>query len=71
MSEGYAPVKGKCTWWRERPLEDDMYQTRIKEDERRWACSCFVEGDYWTFPLKEVPSDCPRNRYCRYYIQHL
>lgn len=70
MTDAYAPIKGKCTWWRERPVEDDIYDTRLKDEERRIACSCFVEGKGWTFETAEVPSDCPDSRHCRYYIKH-
>jgi len=71
MSDAYSPVKGKCTWWRERAVEDDIYDTRLKEHQKRVSCSCFVEGTAWTFARADVPSDCPDMRACRYYIKHL
>lgn len=71
MSDAYTPIKGKCTWWREMPVEDDVYDTHLREYERRVVCSCFVEGLSWTMPRSDVPNDCPENRKCRYYIKHL
>lgn len=71
MSDAYTPIKGKCTWWREHPVEDDLWDPRLKEHERRVDCSCFVEGVVWTFTKEEVPSECPDNRHCRYYIRHV
>lgn len=70
MADAYTPIKGKCTWWRERPVDEDIYDARLKEDEKRVACSCFVEGRVWTLPAGEVPEDCPLSRQCRYYIRH-
>lgn len=70
MSDGFTPIKGKCTWWRERPVDEDVFETRLKEEEKRVSCSCFVEGKGWVFPRCEVPKDCPDNRHCRYYIRH-
>jgi len=70
MSSAYAPIKGKCTWWRERPVEEDIWDTRLKQAERRVHCSCFVEGFYWAVKCAEVPEDCPDRRRCRYYILH-
>ncbi|TLM99236.1 MAG: hypothetical protein FDZ75_00560 [Actinobacteria bacterium] len=69
--EGYAPIKGKCTWWREMPNEEDRWDVRLKEHERRVYCSCFVEGKGWTVTRADVPSDCPDARHCRYYIKNL
>lgn len=71
MSDGYTPVRGKCTWWREAPHPDDVYDVRLKEHEKRVVCSCHVEGKGWTFTRAELPSDCPESRHCRYYIKHL
>lgn len=70
MADGFTPIKGKCTWWRESPVEEDMWDMRLSEDERRVRCSCFVEGDIWTFTRPEVPEDCPQWRHCRYHIRH-
>jgi hypothetical protein len=69
-SEGYAPIRGKCTFWRERAVEDDRFDTRLKKGDKRVECSCFVEGDQWVHTADEVPSDCPSARHCRYYIKH-
>jgi hypothetical protein len=70
VSNAFLPIKGKCTWWRERPLDDDLWDARIKHDEKRLQCSCFVEGKGWVFTHAELPHDCPDNRHCRYYIRH-
>lgn len=70
MSDAYSPIKGKCTWWREMPLQDDIYDVRLKDDEKRVNCSCFTEGKGWVFTRAELPGDCPDNRSCRYYIKH-
>lgn len=70
MSEGYTPIRGKCTWWRERAVEEDRYERRIKEEDKRFACSCFLEGEGWTYRQAEVPEDCPRSLHCRYWIRH-
>jgi len=67
MSE-FAPTRGKCFYWRENPNDEDQWDTRIKKDERRVDCSCFVEGEVWTFTVNSVPSDCPQKMHCRYYI---
>ncbi|MDA3936350.1 MAG: hypothetical protein PF636_05725 [Actinomycetota bacterium] len=66
----YTPIKGKCNWWRENLMEDDRYDTSIKDDDKRVACSCFVEGFFWEYRAADVPSNCPQNRSCRYYIRH-
>ncbi len=71
MSDGYVPVKGKCTWWREMPSEDDRFDSRLKKGERRVMCSCFVEGKGWALTQDKVPADCPEYRHCRYYIKFL
>lgn len=67
MSE-YEPQRGKCFYWRESPHPDDTWDVRLKKGERRVVCSCFVEGDTWTYTENEVPSDCPEKKRCRYYI---
>ena len=69
MSDGFSPVRGKCTWWRERAVEEDTYDVRLEKGERRVYCSCFVEGKSWTFTTDEVPSDCTDSKHCRYYIK--
>ncbi len=68
--DSYTPIKGKCTWWREIPNQEDAYTVSIKDAAKRINCTCFVEGHYWTMPRGEVPSDCPNARACRYYIKH-
>jgi hypothetical protein len=65
-----VPVKGKCTWWREAANQEDAYDVRLRDPEKRWSCSCFVDGDLWTYPQAEIPRDCPKARQCRYYIKH-
>lgn len=70
MNDGYSPIKGKCTWWRERPVDEDIWDMSIAEDRKRITCSCFVEGQYWVHPRGELPADCPQARTCRYYIKH-
>lgn len=71
MEDGYSPIKGKCTWWREKAVDEDIWDTHLKEHEKRVTCSCFVEGQYWTFTRVDVPADCPDHNHCRYYIKHL
>lgn len=71
MSDAYTPIKGKCTWWREMPVDDDVWDTRLREDQKRVYCSCFVEGTGWMHTRGDVPTDCPENKRCRYYIKHL
>lgn len=66
---GYAPVKGKCLYWREMLNAEDEWDTRLKPAQRRVECSCFVEGDRWEFTVADVPLDCPEKRQCRYYIK--
>ena len=68
--DAYTPIRGKCTWWRERPDEEDAYNVRMKDDEKRWYCTCFVEGDLWIYKKAEIPSDCPNALKCRYFIKH-
>lgn len=70
MSDGYTPIRGKCTWWRESAMDDDKYATRIKEEDKRWVCSCFVEGMGWTYKKSEIPADCSLAKHCRYWIRH-
>jgi hypothetical protein len=70
MTDGFSPLKGKCTWWRERAVEDDIWDTRLKPAQKRIDCFCFVEGKGWKYPTADVPADCPDERHCRYYIRH-
>lgn len=67
--DAYSPVRGKCTWWREVPVEEDAHNIMIKPDEKRVRCTCFVEGHFWTHQAREVPEDCPLSRSCRYFIR--
>ena len=67
--DAYAPVRGKCVWWREVPNSEDTYNLDVKEPDKRWDCSCFVEGFRWTFPQTEVPVECPKSRQCRYFVK--
>lgn len=71
MSEGYLPIKGKCTWWREMPLDEDRWNARIRDHEKRVACTCFVEGKGWIYARWELPEECPDSRRCRYYVRHM
>jgi len=57
-------------WWRESPIEEDIYDVRLPEDQKRLYCSCFVEGKVWTHTRGGVPENCPENLHCRYYIRH-
>jgi hypothetical protein len=70
MSDGYAPIRKKCTYWRERRNEDDRWDPRTAKDDKRVECSCFVEGKLWLLTAATVPSDCPDRRHCRYYIKN-
>jgi len=65
----YAPIKGKCTWWREFPNEEDRFDSALRDSDRRVECVCFVEGDAWEYKFKDVPDDCPFYRRCRYHIR--
>ena len=65
----FAPIKGKCQFWREQMNLDDRYMTSIKKEEKRVTCTCFVEGDMWVMKAREVPGDCPKRYACRYYIR--
>ncbi|PKQ16653.1 MAG: hypothetical protein CVT67_04480 [Actinobacteria bacterium HGW-Actinobacteria-7] len=69
MGDAYTPVRGKCTWWREMIVDEDVHNVRLKAGERRVTCSCFVEGKVWSSVEDDVPSDCPDAKHCRYYIK--
>ncbi len=71
MNGAFAPIKGKCMWWRELPVDDDVWDTRLTPEEKRISCSCFVEGKGWMYETAELPLDCPDRRHCRYYIRHI
>lgn len=70
MSDAYTPIRGKCRWWRELPIDDDLWNTRLAKEMRRTECTCFIEGRGWVFTQRELPDDCPEKRACRYYIKH-
>ncbi len=70
MGDAYSPIRGKCTWWREQEVEEDIWDVRLRESEKRVRCWCFVEGFVWTVNRTEVPENCPDNLHCRYYIRH-
>jgi len=70
MADGFAPIKGKCTYWRERFNDDDAFDSRVKKIDKRVECSCFVEGKAWQLTASTIPSDCPDKLHCRYYIKH-
>ena len=69
MSDGFAPIKGKCNYWREQASEEDRWDPRVKKGDRRVTCSCFVEGDLWEYTETTIPGDCPDRHHCRYYIR--
>lgn len=71
MSEPNMPIRGKCTWWREAPDFNDAYDIRVKKDDKRVSCSCFVEGGVWSYAARDVPRECPEFRHCRYYMKHM
>ncbi len=68
--DAYTPVKGKCMWWRETLDEEERHDTRVKREDVKVLCTCFVEGHFWTYRQAEMPADCPQCRHCRYYIRH-
>jgi hypothetical protein len=70
MSDGYAPIRKKCTYWREHLNEDDRWDMRLAKADRRIECSCFVEGRTWPATMSTIPADCPERRHCRYYIKN-
>jgi len=65
----YAPIKGKCVWWREFPNEEDRWDTGLRLEHKRVECICFVEGDMWEYRRSELPQDCPVARKCRYHVR--
>lgn len=64
----FAPTPGKCNYWRETLNDEDQHDVHLKKGERRVNCTCFIEGESWEFIEREVPSDCPNKRKCRYYV---
>jgi hypothetical protein len=71
MEDQYRPIKGKCMWWRESRVEEDVWDVRLKDPQRRVSASCFVEGKVWVRERRDVPENCPDNTHCRYYIKHM
>jgi len=67
--DGFNPIRGKCFYWREQRNEEDKFDSSIKKEDRRVNCTCFVEGDLWTFTVTTVPPDCPQRMHCRYYVR--
>jgi hypothetical protein len=65
----YSPIRGKCVWWREVANNEDLYDARLKDPQRRIECTCFVEGFRWEMQTAEVPPECPKSKQCRYYIK--
>ncbi len=64
----YSPIKGKCTWWREVAVDEDVHDIMVKPEAKRVRCTCFVEGYSWTQTRADVPRECPESDHCRYYI---
>lgn len=64
----FSPIRGKCFYWREQLDDEDRYNTRVKKEDWRVVCTCFVEGTRWLYTASTVPDDCPDKRRCRYYI---
>ena len=67
--DAYAPVKGKCTYWREALNVEDEFDVTVKRPDKRVECSCFVEGHRWSHTVSTIPADCPKKLQCRYYIR--
>ena len=36
MAEEYHPIRGKCTWWRERTVEEDRWDIMLKDLSAEW-----------------------------------
>lgn len=70
MGDAFSAIRGKCTWWREQDVEEDLWDPQLTKDKRRVRCWCFVEGKSWTVATADVPAECPDSRHCRYYIKH-
>jgi hypothetical protein len=69
VGDAYAPIRGKCRFWREIPNVDDEYDTSVKPERKRVDCSCFVDGYLWMVTRSTIPDDCPNKWTCRYYIK--
>lgn len=65
----YAPIKGKCAFWREHPNEEDVWDMSVKKEDKRVTCTCFIDGDLWMKTASTVPADCPKQHKCRYYVR--
>jgi hypothetical protein len=65
----YSPVRGKCVWWREVANLEDHWDSTVKPADKRYDCSCFVEGYQWSFVLAEIPAECPKANGCRYFVK--
>lgn len=65
----FAPVRGKCVYWREQIDDDELWDARIKLEDRSVRCSCFIEGYIWDATVASIELDCPRRDHCRYYIK--
>jgi len=70
VGDAFSPIRGKCTWWREQDIDEDIWDTRLPTHAQRVDCWCFVEGRKWTITRGDVPLDCPDARHCRYHIKH-
>ncbi len=64
----FAPIRGKCFYWREEIDDSQRFNTRVNEEDWEVRCRCFVEGTSWLHRVADVPSDCPERYRCRYYI---
>jgi len=66
--DGYSPIRGKCTYWRERMNEEDRHSIMVKKEDKRVECTCFIEGYSWMHTASTVPKECPERFRCRYYV---
>ena len=64
----FSPIKGKCTWWRQVMVDEDLHDLMIKPENKRVRCTCFVEGLVWLHEAADVPKQCPEAQHCRYFI---
>jgi hypothetical protein len=65
----FRPIKGKCMYWRESENDEDRHDPSVKDDDKRLACTCFIEGYVWTCTKGAILPDCPHRRSCRYYVR--
>jgi len=68
--DGFSPIRGKCLYWRETLDDEDRFDTRVKKEDWRVECTCFVEGNRWLVTASSIPGDCPEKLHCRYYIHY-